>query len=132
METWAIILSVIIPLLLFMWAMLPWIKHVIKSEISPLTERIARIEGRLDTFMEQQKLFIDAYEKMGKMKNPGNEETRLLTRLREGIITDDEAIRLREIMNNRRQQAEESNDFLKAILIIGILGLIAYALSRNR
>jgi hypothetical protein len=146
-DTSAVILSVIIPLLAFMLALLPWIKHVIRSEISPLAERIAKIEGKLNTFIEQehsrvarledsfkeqQKGFLDLYRDMAKIKNPDTDEGILLTKLKNETITNDEAIRLREIMNKRKQEAEQNNDFLKAILIIGILGLIAYVLSRDQ
>ena len=130
-ETWIIVLSVIIPLLAFMWALLPWISHVVKSEMSPLNERMARIEGRLESFMEQQKFNIEAYVKLAKIKNPDTDEGVLLTKLNNNTITKDEATQLQQIMNRRRQEAEENNDFLKVIFIIGILALIAYALSRS-
>lgn len=145
-ETWVILLSVIVPLLAFMWAMLPWIKHVIKSEISPLVERMAKFEGRLDsciesldgrmvriedTFKEQQKNFIDLYKELAKVKNPDTDEGTLLTKLKNETITRDEAIRLQQIMNSKKQEAEQNSDFLKAILIIGILALIAYILSSD-
>jgi hypothetical protein len=45
---WAVILSVIIPLLAFMLALRPWIKDTVRVEIRDVRERLARIEGRLE------------------------------------------------------------------------------------
>jgi len=131
METWAIILAVIIPLVVFMWTMLPWIKHVIKADMGEVKERIATIEGQLSVLLEHQKQMIDVYMKMKRIANPNNEEAILLTKLKNDTITRQEAIRLQKIMSSEKESAEQENDFLKAVLIIGILGLIAYDLSRQ-
>jgi len=142
----AVVLSVIIPLLVFMWSMRPWIKDVIKSELSPLNAKVSKIEGIIETFTksqndrmariedafkEQSKEMIDLYKLVAHVKNPDTEEGVLLTKLRNETITKGEAARLQQIMNVKKQEAENSNDFLKAVLIIGILALIAYVLSHN-
>jgi Tfp pilus assembly protein PilE len=142
----AVVLSIIIPLLVFIWGMLPWITRVVKSELSPLNAKVAKIEGILeiftkeqnnrmtrleDTFKEQQKQFIDLYIEVKKIKNPDTEEGVLLTKLKSDTITKVEATRLQQIMNAKKQEAEQNNDFLTAILIIGILALIAYVLAHD-
>lgn len=126
-----VIFSVIIPLVIFMFALRPWVRDSARNAVSGLGERVATIEGQLKTLIEQNKLFIDAYIKSQKIGNPDEEEGILLTKLRNDTITKDEAIQLQQIMNERRLAAESENDFLKVILIIGILGLIAFALSRS-
>ena len=131
MDTWAIILSVLIPLLLFMWALLPWIRRIVRADTAELSERVANIEGQLKVLLEQNKSYIDLLMKLEKIGNPDDEKGILLLKLRNDTITRDEAIKLEQIMNAEREVAESENNFLKGILIIGILSLIAIALSRT-
>lgn len=69
--------------------------------------------------------------KLEKIGNRDDEEGILLLKLRNDTITRDEAIKLEQIMNAEREAAQSENNFLKGILIIGILSLIAIALSRT-
>jgi len=55
----------------------------------------------------------------------------LLEKLKNDTITREEAAVLQQIMSEERQRAQEQNDILKAIVIIGILALIGYVLSRS-
>lgn len=114
-----------------MWALLPWIRRCIRADTAELSERIASIEGQLKVIIEQNRQYIDLFMKLQKIDNPTDDEGILLTRLKNNIITKEEAIRLNEIMIAERQRAESENDLLKVFLIIGILTLIGIALSRS-
>lgn len=131
MDTWVIILSVLIPLLLFMWALLPWIGRAVKADTVDLRERVAGVEGQLKVLIEQNKSYIDILMRIEKMSNPDNEEAILLMKLRNDTITREEAIQLQEMMNAKREAAQSENDFLKVVLIIGILALITLAVSKT-
>jgi len=127
----AVIFSVIIPLVVFMFTLRPWVRDVARNAVSDLGERVARIEGRLDTLIEQNKSYIDIFMKLRGLSNPTDDEGILLTKLRNDTITREEAIRLNGIMNAERQRAESENDLLKVFLIIGILTLIGIVLSKS-
>ncbi len=127
----AVVFSVIIPLVVFMFTLRPWVRDTAENAVSGLGERVARIEGQLSTLIEQNKSYIDIFMNLKKLGNPTDEEGILLTKLRDDTITREEAIKLNEIMVTERKEAENENDLLKVLLIIGILALIGIVLSKS-
>jgi len=129
---WVVVLSVIIPLIGFMLALRPWIGDVAKAAMGDVGVELASLKAELKAYRETQKEFIELYKHLGKLTNPYPAKEVLLEKLKNDTITTEEAITLQQIMNEERQRAQEQNDFLKVIVIIGILTLIAYAISRPR
>ena len=128
----AIVSSVIIPLLLFMLALRPWIRDVAKTAIGDVKVELATLKAELKAYRDTQKEFIELYKLVGHPRNPHPDKEALLEKLKNDTITREEAITLQQMMNEERQIAQEQNDILKAIVIIGILALIAYAISRSQ
>jgi hypothetical protein len=127
---WVVVLSVIIPLLAFMIALRPWIRDVAKSAVGDVGVELASLKAELKAYRENRKEFIDLYKLITQPGNPHPDKDALLEKLKNDTITRDEAITLQQIMNEERQKAEAQNDLLKAVIIIGILALVAAALSK--
>jgi hypothetical protein len=125
-----IIGSVIIPLVVFMLILRPWIRDVAESAVGNIGVELASLKAELKAYRETHKDFIDLYKQIGTLKNPHPDKEVLLDKLKNDTITRDEAIILQQIMSEERQKAEDQNDFLKAIIIIGILALVAAALNK--
>ena len=127
----AIIGSVIIPLVVFMFALRPWVRNTARDAVSNIGIELASLRAELKAYREAQKEYIEIYKLIANPRNPHPGKEVLLEKLKNDTLTREEAIALQQIMNEERQRAEEQNDFLKAIVIIGILALIAYAISRS-
>jgi hypothetical protein len=135
MEIWeivSIIGSVIIPLAVFILALRPWIRDVAQNAVGNIGSELSALKAEVKAYRETQKDWIDLYKHLGYASNPYPDKDVLLEKLRNDTITREEAILLQEIMNAERQRAQERNDFLRVIVIIGILALIAYAISRSQ
>jgi len=132
MEYAAIVLSVLIPLFVFMIALRPFIKDTIKAELVGIHTKVEGIEKGIEGFKEGQKQFIDVYQKLGKPNNPHPDKGILLEKLRNETITENEAIWLRGILTEEREQAERENNVLKVLAIIGILVLIGVIIYQVR
>jgi len=127
---WVVVLSVIIPLIGFMLALRPWIRDVAQAAVGNVGIKLASLETELKAYRESQKDFIDLYKKIANLKNPHPNKEVLLDKLRNDTITREEAITLQGILAAERDEAERENNFLKAIIIIGILALVASALKK--
>lgn len=130
-DTVAIIGSVIIPLVVFMFALRPWVRDTAKDAVSNIGIEVASLRAELKAYREAQKEYIELYKRLAKPRNPHPSKEVLFEKLKNDTITREEAIALQQILNEERQRAEEENDFLKAIVIIGILALTAYAISKS-
>jgi hypothetical protein len=130
-DTITIVGSIVIPLVAFMFAIRPWIRDTVKVTLREVEIDLAKIRSELGAYREGQKEFIELYKHIGNLKNPHPDKGILLEKLKNDTITKDEAILLQSIMTGEKLKAEEQNDILKAIVIIGILVLIAYAISKS-
>ena len=125
---WAVILSVIIPLLVFMLALRPWIKDTVRAELSDfkvdIGGRLSRIEGRLEQIGLDTRKIADFMPP----SNPNGRREEFLAKWRQGTLTYQESIELRDILAHEAERAEESR---KALLTLGLIGLLLYGLSRK-
>ena len=121
----AIIGSVIIPLVVFMFALRPWVRDTARDAVSNIGIELASLRAELKAYREAQKEYIEIYKLIANPRNPHPGKEVLLEKLKNDTLTREEAIALQQIMNEERQRAEEQNDFLKAIVIIGILAAVA-------
>ncbi len=128
----AIVGSVLIPLLAFMFALRPWIRDIAKVAGSDVKIGLASLNAELKAYREGQKELIEVYKRLGNLKNPHPNKENLLDKLKNDTITREEALELQQMMKEERQTAEGENDFLKVIVIIGILALITHALTRSQ
>ncbi len=87
------------------------------------------IRETLSDIKEQYKTYLEIYMKMSKSNNPHPDKGILLKKLYDGTITYDEIILLQSILEEEKQSAEASNDFVKVLVIVGVLVFIAIALS---
>ena len=125
-----IIGSVLIPLIGFMFLMRGYIKDSAVSAVGDIPVELAAIKSELKAYKEGQKDLIDVYKQIGSLRNPHPNKEVLLDKLKNDTITREEAIALQEILNVEREKAENENDFLKAVIIIGILALVAAAITK--
>jgi hypothetical protein len=132
MEILAIVGSIVIPLVIFMFTLRPWIKDTVKLCLRDSEIELTKIRSELKAYREGQKEFIELYKLIGNLKNPHPDKGVLLDKLKNDTITREEAILLQSIMSGEKTKAEETNDILKAIVIIGILALITYTLSNTK
>ena len=131
----AIIGAILIPLMTFMitfmFRLRPFIKDTIKADMGDVMKELSSLKGEMKGYRDAQKLFIDLYKGKSNLTNPHLDKGILLEKLKNDTITREEAIYLQEILTAERNQAQQQNDFLKAIIIIGILALVAAAISRS-
>ena len=132
MEILTIIGSIVIPLVIFMFALRPWIRDTVKVTLRDVEIDLTKIRSELNAYREGQKEFIELYKHIGNLKNPHPDKGVLLEKLKNDTITREEAVLLQSIMTEEKLKAEEQNDVLKAIVIIGILVLLAYAISNSQ
>ena len=131
-----IIGSIVIPLGLFLFALRPWVRDTTKlavaESLGEIKIQLAVLSAEVKAYRDEHKQLIDLYQrKLSKRGNPHPDKEVLLQKLKDETITRDEALFLQQIMNEEQQKAEDQNDILKAIVIIGILALIAYAISKS-
>jgi len=140
-DWWRIVLAIVLPLIGLVLALRPWIKDIVKADLGEFNERMARIEGQsdakmariegqLDAMERYLKVLIPLYRSITEAGNPSPNKDELLLKLENDTITKEEAIELQRIMEVEQRKAKEQNDTVKAIVIVGILVLIAIFLSK--
>ncbi len=134
LELWQIVLimvgSILVPLIGYMFALRGFIRDTATAAIGDVAVDIASLKSEFKAYRESQKEWIDLYLKMSKPGNPHPNKEVLLEKLKNDTITREEAIALQEIMAEERGKAESENDFLKLVIIIGVLALVATAISK--
>ena len=115
-----IIIAALVPILtgLVIWLI---------TQVHSQGQRLARIEGQFDLVIPQLKVVID----QAKDNPAASRKNDLLDKLKDDTIAKDEAIELQSIMDAEIQSAKEENNTLKALIGIGVLALIGYALSKR-
>lgn len=78
---------------------------------------------------EQFKTYVEIYMKMSKPNNPHPDKEMLLKKLYDGTITLEETNTLQRIMEDEKRSAEAVNDFVKLLIIVGVLAFIAIVLA---
>ena len=122
---WVVVLSVIVPLIGFMLALRPWIKDTVRVEIGDVRERLARIDGRLDEIGKQTRGIADLMPPAPS--NPDSTRQELLGKWKQGTLTYEESVQLRDILAHEAEQADETK---KVLIALGLIGLLLYGLSR--
>lgn len=95
-----------------------------------IDKRIEGVEQRINLLViMHRKEIVDFYHKAWPHKsNPSTEKDILLRKLREGTITREESLRLREILENEKRAALAVGAVMAALAIGGLLLLIAILL----
>lgn len=124
--------SILIPLVGFMFLMRGFIRDTAIAAIGNVSVDIASLKAELVAYRDSQKELISLYLKVSIPGNPHPNKEVLLEKLRNDTITRSEAIILQEIMTAERDAAEDDNNILKAIIIIGILALVSVALNKRQ
>lgn len=136
LELWQLLLIVIgtilIPLVGYMFAMRGFIRDTAIAAVGNVSVDIASLKAELAAYRDSQKDLINLYLKVSTPGNPHPDKEVLLQRLKDDTISRDEAIALQEIMTAERDAAEEDNNILKAVIIIGILALVTVALNKRQ
>ncbi len=70
--------------------------------------------------------------KISKPHNPHPDKDILLKKLYEGTITYEESTILQNILEDEKRSAEASNEFIKVLIIIGVLAFLAIVLAELR
>jgi hypothetical protein len=125
-----IIVSVIAPLVGYMFAIRGFVKDTARAAVGNISVELASLRSELDAYRESQKDLIDLYGRIANLRNPHPDKEVLLQKLKNDTITREEAIALQEILTSERDTAERENDFLKAVVIIGILALVLVAINK--
>ncbi|MCL0094674.1 hypothetical protein M1N58_02100 [Dehalococcoidales bacterium] len=134
MEIWHIVVIVVgavtVPLIIFMFSLRPFVKDTIRADLSDFKTnvegRLSRMEGRLDEIGKWTQKIPDMLPQT--KENPNNRRTELLKRWKQGTLTYQESIELRDILAHEAEQAEENK---KAIITLGVIGLLLYALGKK-
>lgn len=136
METWQITLTVfgavIIPMIGLLLLFRPFIKDTVKAELADfktdVTERLSRIEGRLEEFGVTSQLIASLVAERLKSKeaNPNGRKNELLEKWKVGTLTYQEYLELREILAHEAMQADEAK---RNLIMLAYIGLASYALS---
>jgi len=129
-EIGIIIGSVLGPLIGFMFLMRGFVRDTAKAAVGDIAVDVATLKGELKAYRESQKDLIDLYKQVANPKNPHPNKEVLLDKLKSDTITREEAITLQGILNIERDEAEKENNFLKAMIIIGILALVIAAIKK--
>ncbi len=139
METWQITLTmfgaVIIPMIGFLLLFRPFIKDTIKAELgdfkTDVTERLSRIEGRLEELGPMAQWI--ASQVVPKLKseeaNPNGHKNELLEKWKVGTLTYQESVELRDILAQEALQADEAK---RNLIMLAYIGLATYALSLTK
>ncbi|MCL0091532.1 hypothetical protein M1N57_01520 [Dehalococcoidales bacterium] len=134
MEIWHIVVIVVgavtVPLIIFMFSLRPFVKDTIRADLSDFKTnvegRLSRMEGRLDEIGKWTQKIPDMLPQT--KENPNNRRTELLKRWKQGTLTYQESTELRDILAHEAEQAEENK---KAIITLGVIGLLLYALGKK-
>jgi|GEM_PF-2176278 len=136
METWQIILTVfgavVIPMIGFLLGFRPFIKDTVRAELADfktdVTERLSRIEGRLEEARVTSQLIAPllADKLKSEEANPNGRKNELLEKWKAGTLTYQEFVELRDILGNEALQADEAK---RNLIMLAYIGLLAYGLS---
>ena len=133
-QTLVIIGSILIPLLIFIVALRPYVKDTVKAELvdfkTETLSKLSRIEGRLDELAPMGQLIatLVADKLKGETANPSGRKNELLEKWQSGFLTYEESLELRDILTKEAAQAEENK---KTLIILALLGLAIFALTRK-
>lgn len=127
-----IIGTIMIPLLGFMLLMRGFIRDTAIAAVGDISTQLATLKVEISAYRESQKELIEVYKLIAKPGNPHVDKEILLEKLKNDTITRDEAIALQEILLAERDAAEQEKNFLKAVIIIGILALVASAIKKQQ
>lgn len=119
------VIAVIVSLTCFILALRPWIKDVVRAEIGSVRERVAVIEEKLNQISLLTQKIADL---MPSKSNPNGKRQELLEKWKQGILTYEESIELRNILSHEALQA---GDAKKALLTSGLIGLLLYGLNKK-
>lgn len=96
---------------------------------SSLGQRLVAVEVAMAGIKEQYKTYVELLMKISKPNNPHPNKDTLLKKLYEGTITYEESTILQKILEDEKRSAEASNDFVKVLIIVGVLAFIAIVLA---
>ncbi len=100
---------------------------------SSLGQRLKAVEVTMDVAMdsikEQGKTYVELLMRISKPHNPHPDKEALLKRLYDGTITYEESTLLQSILEEEKRSAEASNDFIKVLIIVGVLAFLAIVLA---
>lgn len=105
------------------------------EKLNSTEKTLNRFESALDKFQEEfRKISIEVYQMVGSSKkstgNPMSSEEKesLIKKMKEGTIEENEAEKLKEVLEEEKRVAEDTGDTLAAIAIGLLLAALAYLL----
>jgi len=142
METWQLMVaiagSITVPLvvlvLLLVFGLRPWIRDTIRAELGDfrgsIEGRLSKIEGRLEELGPLSNLIAQIVVSPLKSKPnpPVSSRNELLEKWERGELEYSESLKLRQILQEEARQAEETR---RTLIILALIGLALYALSRR-
>lgn len=133
--TGGVALAVAVPLFAAFLAFRPWIQSTVKAEMSEFRTEVARDLAELRTKLERLGSIGGALEEQvhealkDKPNPPVTRKNELLDRWHNRVLTYEESVELRTILE---QESKQADDNLKAIIGIAIIALALYILSQNK
>ena len=127
-------LAVVIPLIGFWFALRPWLRGIIKGELSDFKTEVIReltdIKAKLDQFVpfERSAAEQSSFGLVDKPNPPNTRKNELLGQWRDQTLSYEDALELKVILEQEAQQADESK---KALIIIALIGLGLYFLTKK-
>ena len=127
----AIVFSIIVPILIFIIGLRPFIKDTVNAEVSEfklnVERRVSNLEGRFQEWAPIiNKLVPDLLKQISS--NPDSRRAELLEKWKAGTLNYKESIELRDILAREADEAEQAR---KTLIALGLLALFIYALSKE-
>ncbi len=117
----------------FMYTEFNSVNKKISDLESSLGQRLKAVEVTMavaiDSIKEQGKTYVELLMKISKPNNPHPDKEVLLKKLYDGTITYQESTLLQSILEEERRSAAASNDFVKVLIVVGVLAFLAIILS---
>lgn len=127
-------IAVVIPILIAFWAIRPWIQNAIKAGLSDFKQEVTKsldnINSRIDKFQPfERSLESRAHEGLKDKPNPPTtRKNDLLDKWHDQTMTYEESIELKTILE---QESNNANEATKALIIIALIGIGLYLLTRK-
>lgn len=137
MEYVVIVVSILVPLFIFMVALRPFIKDTIKSELSKESGEVKHRLSSLETKIEPFWKFVNESVPDTLLKSKGNPEPlsrrdELLLKYRDGTILPHERDELRGLLEVEQEQAKKEGNLALLILLGLMIAVLIAAASQKK